>query len=97
MNDGGNGGPPGSMGTPGRDHWGNSMFCLMGGGGVRGGVVVGATDAKGERPAERPVTCGDIHATMLDVLGIDQDLSFIDHAGRPTPAIEQGSVIEELV
>ena len=30
MNDGGNGGPPRSMGTPGRDHWGNSMFCLHG-------------------------------------------------------------------
>ncbi|MCA9101281.1 MAG: DUF1501 domain-containing protein [Planctomycetales bacterium] len=97
MNDGGNGGPPGSMGTPGRDHWGSAMFCVMGGGGVRGGVVVGATDAKGERPAERPVTCGDIHATMLHVMGIDQDLSFIDHAGRPTPAIEKGSVIHELV
>jgi hypothetical protein len=30
MNDGGNGGAPGSMGTPVRDHWGNSMFCLPG-------------------------------------------------------------------
>ena len=37
MNNGGNGGPPGSMGTPGRDHWGNAMFCLIGGGGIRGG------------------------------------------------------------
>ena len=37
MNDGGNGGPPLSKGTPGRDHWGNSMFCLLAGGGVRGG------------------------------------------------------------
>ena len=35
MNNGGNGGPAGSMGTPGRDHWGNAMFCLMGGGGIR--------------------------------------------------------------
>ena len=50
MNDGGNGGPPRSMGTPGRDHWGNSMFCLMGGGGVKGGQVVGSTDRLGQRP-----------------------------------------------
>ncbi|MCE9532208.1 MAG: DUF1501 domain-containing protein, partial [Planctomycetes bacterium] len=49
MNDGGNGGAPRSMGTPGRDHWGNAMFCLMGGGGVKGGIIVGSTDAKGER------------------------------------------------
>jgi uncharacterized protein (DUF1501 family) len=34
MNDGGNGGAPGSMGTPGRDHWGNATFCLLAGGGV---------------------------------------------------------------
>src|SRR5207253_766983 len=39
MNDGGNGGAARSMGTPGRDHWGNSMFCLLGGGGIRGGQV----------------------------------------------------------
>ena len=35
MNDGGNGGAARSMGTPGRDHWGDSMFCLIGGGGVK--------------------------------------------------------------
>ena len=42
---------PGSMGTPGRDHWGDSMFCLMGGGGVKGGMVIGSTDRLGTRPA----------------------------------------------
>ena len=48
MNNGGNGGPAGSMGTPGRDHWGNAMFCLMGGGGVKGGRIVGSTNRLGE-------------------------------------------------
>ena len=56
MNDGGNGGAAGSMGTPGRDHWGNSMFCLMGGGGVKGGQIVGSTDRLGTRPHTRPLT-----------------------------------------
>ena len=51
MNDGGNGGAAGSMGTPGRDHWGNAMFCLMGGGGVKGGQIVGSTDRLGDAPA----------------------------------------------
>ena len=37
-----------SMGTPGRDHWGNSMFCLLGGGGVKGGRIVGSTNHLGE-------------------------------------------------
>ena len=39
------------MGTPGRDHWGNSMFCLMGGGGVKGGMVVGSTEPPRRTPA----------------------------------------------
>src|SRR5438045_9582944 len=64
MNDGGNGGPPGSMGTPGRDHWGNSMFCLMGGGGVKGGQIVGSTDRLGVRPHTRAVVPANIHATI---------------------------------
>src|SRR2546423_7008397 len=64
MNDGGNGGRPRSMGTPGRDHWGAAMFCVFAGGGLRQGVVVGSTDRLGTRPKDRPVTPGDIHATI---------------------------------
>jgi hypothetical protein len=97
MNDGGNGGPPRSMGTPGRDHWGNAMFCLMGGGGVKGGIIVGSTTAKGETPKDRPLEPRDIHATIYHVLGVDPSVSFLNHAGRPVPAIDQGQVIHELV
>lgn len=96
MNDGGNGGPPGSMGTPGRDHWGNAMFCLMGGGGVKGGRIVGSTNRLGEAPQDRPVRPGDIHHTIYRVLGVDPHIAFLNHSGRPTPAIDHGNVIEEL-
>lgn len=97
MNDGGNGGAPMSMGTPGRDHWGNAMFCLMGGGGVKGGQVIGSTNRLGEVPQDRPVSPADIHHTMFQVLGIDPHISFLNHSGRPIPALEPGSVIQELV
>ena len=97
MNNGGNGGPPLSKGTPGRDHWGNSMFCLLGGGGVKGGQIVGATDPKGERPANRPLRPGDIHHTIYHVLGIDPGTHFLNHQGRPIPIVEHGAVIDELV
>ena len=97
MNNGGNGGPPLSMGTPGRDHWGNAMFCLMGGGGVQGGRIVGSTNRLGEVPQERPVSPADIHHTMFHVLGIDPEVSFLNHSGRPVPALEPGSVIQELL
>ena len=96
MNDGGNGGAPMSQGTPGRDHWGNSMFCLLGGGGVKGGRLVGSTNRLGEVPQDNPLRPGDIHHTLYRVLGVDPHTSFLDHAGRPVPAIDHGSVIQEL-
>lgn len=97
MNDGGNGGAPMSKGTPGRDHWGNSMFCLMGGGGVKGGQLIGSTDRLGTAPASRPVTPANIHATIYKVLGIDPNLHILDHAGRPTPVLEDPTPISELL
>jgi len=91
MNDGS------GQGTPGRDHWGNAMFCLLGGGGLKGGQVVGSTNRLGEYPKDRPVTPQDIHATIYHVLGIDPSVSFLNPAGRPVPAVDHGRVIEELV
>jgi uncharacterized protein (DUF1501 family) len=97
MNDGGNGGPAGSMGTPGRDHWGDSMFCLLGGGGVKGGQIVGSTDRLGTRPRTRPLVPSNIHATIYRVLGIDPELHLLDPTGRPTPVLDDAAAIEELL
>ena len=96
MNDGGNGGPPLSKGTPGRDHWGNALSVLMGGGGVKGGQVVGSTNRLGEVPKDRPLRPGHVHHTVFRVLGIDPSLHFENHAGRPIAAVDHGSVIAEL-
>jgi len=96
MNDGGNGGAPMSMGTPGRDHWGDSMFCLMGGGGVKGGVVVGSTDRLGERPKDRPLTPCNIHASIYKVLGVDPKLQLLDPSGRPVNVLDDPTPIDEL-
>jgi len=97
LNDGGNGGPPRSMGAPGRDHWGNVMSVLIGGGGLKGGQVVGASNSKGESPAERPLLPADVLATIYHVMGIDLHLSFANRAGRPVPINNSGSVITELL
>ncbi|MBO0700074.1 MAG: DUF1501 domain-containing protein [Zavarzinella sp.] len=97
MNDGGNGGAPMSKGTPGRDHWGNAMSCLMGGGGVKGGMVVGSTNSKGERPKDRPVTPCNIHATIYEVLGIDPKLQLLDPSGRPVNVLDDPTPIRELL
>jgi hypothetical protein len=97
MNDGGNGGPPMSKGTPGRDHWGNAMFCLMGGGGVKGGQIVGSTDRLGQRPHTRAVTPSNIHATIYHVLGIDPKLQLLDPSGRPVSVLDDPEPITELL
>jgi hypothetical protein len=97
MNDGGNGGPPRSKGTPGRDHWGDSMFCLLGGGGVKGGQIVGSTDRLGTRPHTRPVVPSNIHATIYRVLGIDPRLQILDPTGRPVNVLDDPAPIHELL
>ncbi len=97
MNDGGNGGPPLSKGTPGRDHWGHAMSVLLAGGGIRGGQIVGSTDRLGEVPQHRPLRPGDLHHTVFRVLGVDPQITLTDHSGRPVPAIDHGHVISELI
>jgi Protein of unknown function (DUF1501) len=84
-------------GKPGRDHWGNSMFCLLGGGGIKGGQIVGSTDALGQSPRDRHLTPADIHATIYHLLGIDPSIQFLDRTGRPVAAADVKEPIAELV
>jgi hypothetical protein len=57
----------------GRNHWGDCFSVLVAGGGFKGGCVVGASDAKGEHPAERPVYPPDLLGSICELLGIDPD------------------------
>ena len=81
----------------GRDHWGRAGFILMGGGGVKGGQIVGATTLKGEEPVTRPITPADLLATVYHVLGIDPARQFIDQRGRPAAVLSEGQAITELL
>jgi hypothetical protein len=81
---------------PGRDHWSSAISLVLGGGGVQGGRVVGATDPRGETIVERPVTPEQLHATIYHVLGIDPSISFPDRAGRPIAAVDRDEPILEL-
>ena len=71
------------------------MFCILGGGGLKGGQIVGSTNAKGEVPQDRPLRPGDIHHTIYHVLGVDPNTHFLNHSGRPIPAIDPGEVIRQ--
>jgi hypothetical protein len=73
--------PMSEKGT-GRDHnpWGYSV--VLAGGGVRGGMSYGATDAVGLRAEENPVHVHDLHATILHLLGFDHEQLTYFHNGR---------------
>jgi uncharacterized protein (DUF1501 family) len=81
----------------GRDHWPQAYTVLLSGGGLRMGRVVGATNSKGEYPAERPCTPQDLLATVYRHLGIDWNSSLVDYSGRPVPILPHGQPIAELV
>jgi uncharacterized protein (DUF1501 family) len=91
-----NNGQPG-IAVPGRDHWGNAISAMIAGGGLKAGVVVGATNAKAERPADRPLVPADLLATIYHQFGIDTSLTFKDHSGRPIAILDEGKPIRELV
>ncbi|MCG8399400.1 DUF1501 domain-containing protein, partial [Bacillus atrophaeus] len=57
----------------GRDHWPFCYSILLGGGGVKGGRVVGASDKSGAYPASDPYRPEDLLATIYHCLGVDLD------------------------
>jgi uncharacterized protein (DUF1501 family) len=81
----------------GRDHWGSGFTVVLGGGGLRGGIAVGSSDARAEKPADNPRGPEDLAATIYRQLGINGDEEFITPEGRPIKIVNQGRVIHELV
>jgi uncharacterized protein (DUF1501 family) len=81
----------------GRDHWGSAFTVLLGGGGIRGGRVVGATDARAERPVSQPHGPEDLAATIYHLLGIDASEEFYTPEGRPVPIVNNGRIMHELL
>jgi Protein of unknown function (DUF1501) len=67
----------------GRDHWPDCWSLLVGGGGIAGGRVVGASDKGGAFVAERPVSIGDLYATVYKAMGIDWTKTYMSPIGRP--------------
>jgi uncharacterized protein (DUF1501 family) len=79
----------------GRDHWPGCWSILLAGAGVRGGQVVGASDAIGAEPADRPVTPADVAATVYHALGLDPRTTLPAPEGRRLP-LSDGQPIREL-
>ena len=70
----------------GRDHWTHCYSVMFAGAGIRGGSVYGASDFQAAFPKDKPVSTGDICATVYQCLGIDVASTTIpDATGRPHP------------
>lgn len=80
----------------GRDHWPRAGFVSFAGGGVKGGQIIGATDAHGEVPADTPVRPEDVAFSMLRLLGVDPLKEYIAPGGRPLKILDKGGMIPGL-
>jgi len=79
----------------GRGHWGHVYSLTLAGGGVRGGQIIGASDADGGQPKEGRVQPQDLTATIFDALGHHPETLVHDSLGRPLP-ISRGTVISQV-
>src|SRR4051794_11047898 len=71
----------------GRDHWPQCWSIIMGGGPLKGGTIVGASDEIGGAPKDRPTNPGEVAATIFKGLGIDMHTELPGFGGRPIPLV----------
>ena len=82
----------------GRDHHNLGFSMWLAGGGVKGGQVVGATDAIGLHAVENPIHFRDVHTTLLYLLGLDQEKLTYPHLGRDERLTQVlGKVVKKIV
>lgn len=83
--------------SAGRDHWATAGVACMGGGGVKMGEVVGATNQFGEFVTDSPVTPQDLAATIYHTLGIPLHTWYKAQDGRPIELVPTGKPVRQLV
>ncbi len=81
----------------GRDHWPRSWSVVVGGGSIKGGQVVGATDKDGVDIVDHPVGVMDLIATLTQSMGINIATQYTTPRGRPMKVVDGGAPIKELV
>ncbi len=82
----------------GRDHWPSASSCLLAGGGMRTGQVIGSTNRLGEHPKDRPVHYREVFATLYHNMGINaRQTTLTDLRGRPHYLVDDRRPISELI
>lgn len=81
----------------GRDHWSQCQTVILAGGGIRRGVVVGASDETASYPTTQPYGIQDLLRTVFHLLGVDADQVHHTPTGRPVPIVNGGHRIDEVL
>ncbi len=81
----------------GRDHWSMSQSVLFAGGGIKPGIVIGASTKDATAPTADPVSVEDILRTIFHQMGIDSAKTYNTPLGRPVPIVNGGKIIKDLV
>lgn len=83
-------------GNTGRDHWARSWSVVVGGSGIKGGSVIGATNEDGTEVTTDPYKSEDLMASVLKSLGVSLETTFTSKNNRPMKIANGGRVIKEL-
>jgi hypothetical protein len=84
-------------GTAGRDHWPKVFTVVMAGGGIKGGMAYGSSNATASEPEDKPLSVEDWAATIYHCLGINPDNKLIAPGDRPIDIVKNGEVRKELL
>ncbi len=81
----------------GRDHWPKVFSTLLAGGGIKGGMIYGSSDATASEPEDSPVSPEDLATTMYHLLGIVADKELMAPGDRPVEIVDGGKIIQPLL
>lgn len=80
----------------GRDHFPNAWSCVLAGGGIQGGSILGKTSEDGMEVVDRPVEAPDLLATICQAVGVDPEVENMTEDRRPIK-ISEGVPIDEIL
>jgi uncharacterized protein (DUF1501 family) len=83
--------------TAGRDHWPKVFSVVLAGGGIKKGVVYGASDATATEPEDDPLDVDGLSQTVYHCLGISGEKKLMSPGDRPQRIVDGGKPVKELL
>lgn len=84
-------------GTTGRDHWPRVFSSVLAGGGIKGGITYGTSDAIGSEPDQNPVEIPHWAGTIYHQMGINPDKELMAPGERPIEIVDFAEIIKDII